>query len=62
MRREFLWYGIALCWAIASFVGLLLRHRTEALPALFFALVFAAVGVWIGKHDEALRRRRSSRR
>jgi prolipoprotein diacylglyceryltransferase len=60
MRRDHLWYGIAVCWGIAAAIGLLRHHAQEALPALFFAIAFALVGVWIGKRDRDMHRRRSA--
>jgi hypothetical protein len=62
MRREILWYGIAIAWAIAAVIGLIQQHRQQAIPALLFALVFAFIGYRIGKRDQALRERRSSKR
>jgi uncharacterized membrane protein YhaH (DUF805 family) len=58
MRRDYLWYGIAVCWATAAVVGMLRHHTQQAIPAAFFAIVFAVVGVWIGKRDQAIRARR----
>jgi hypothetical protein len=58
MRRHLLWYGIAACWSIAALAGLVLHHAQQALPAAVCALVFAAIGVWIGKWDAAARARR----
>lgn len=60
MRRHILWYGIALCWSAAALAGLLLHHAQQALPAAVCALVFAAIGVWIGRRDQAARSRRRS--
>jgi hypothetical protein len=62
MRRHLLWYGIAACWALAGTAGILLHHAQQAAPALIFALLFAAVGYWIGKRDAALRQRRTQPR
>jgi len=61
MRRDSLWYGIAACWAFAAALGLIRHHARQALPAILFAIVFALVGVWIGKRDQAIRRRRTTR-
>jgi hypothetical protein len=58
MRRDYLWYGIAICWALAAAIGMLRHHTQQALPAAFFAIVFAVVGVWIGRRDQAVRKRR----
>lgn len=62
MRRDFLWYGIAICWAVAAAVGLLRHHIPQAMPALLFAVAFALVGVWIGKRDQGLRQRIAARK
>jgi hypothetical protein len=60
MRREILWYGIALAWAVAAAVGLIRHHDQQAFPALLFALIFAFVGYRLGKRDQALRNRRTA--
>jgi hypothetical protein len=62
MRRDYLWYGIAACWGVAAAIGLVRHHTQQAIPAIFFGIVFAVVGVWIGPRDQAIRERRLAAR
>jgi membrane protease YdiL (CAAX protease family) len=57
MRRHFLWYGLAAAWTLAALAGFLHGHVPEAAPALATAVVFAAVGVAMGRRDAGLRQR-----
>jgi uncharacterized membrane protein YfcA len=58
MRRHFIWYGLAIGWAIAALAGFLRHHVPQAVPAAIFALIFAVVGLVFAKRDAAIRRKR----
>ena len=61
MRRHFIWYGLAIGWAIAAIAGFFRHHAPQAVPAAIFAVVFALVGVVIAKRDATIRQRRTQR-
>jgi hypothetical protein len=59
MRRHYIWYCLAVGWGIAAVIGFLRHHGPQAVPALIFAILFAVLGIGIGKRDDALRKQRT---
>ncbi|MGI8771038.1 MAG: hypothetical protein ACR2JE_06355 [Acidobacteriaceae bacterium] len=59
MRRDQLWYVLALVWWCLAAFALLRRHRGPAILEAAFATGFLILGILIGRRDKArLKRRR----